>query len=219
MPKFNEWILLSATPGDTWEDYIPVFVANGFYKNRTAFKEEHMVMTWVNGKYPKVDRYLGVGRLIRLRNRILVDMDFKRETCSHHEDVYVNYDVAKYKETSRLRWNPYKNEPIVNAGELCYVWRRIVNEDESRQIALMELFEKHPKMIVFYNFDYELDILKNLYYGENVEIAEWNVTSINRSRLATVGCIWFSILLEPKVGTALAQTPLCSTRRITPTKL
>jgi len=172
--KFNEWILLSATPGDTWEDYIPVFVANGFYKNRTAFKEEHMVMTWVNGKYPKVDRYLGVGRLIRLRNRILVDMDFKRETCSHHEDVYVNYDVAKYKETSRLRWNPYKNEPIVNAGELCYVWRRIVNEDESRQIALMELFEKHPKMIVFYNFDYELDILKNLYYGENVEIAEWN---------------------------------------------
>ena len=133
-----------------------------------------MVMTWVNGKYPKVDRYLGVGRLIRLRNRILVDMDFKRETCSHHEDVYVSYDVAKYKETSRLRWNPYKNEPIVNAGELCYVWRRIVNEDESRQIALMELFEKHPKMIVFYNFDYELDILKNLYYGENVEIAEWN---------------------------------------------
>lgn len=172
--KFNEWILLSATPGDTWEDYIPVFVANGFYKNRTAFKEEHMVMTWVNGKYPKVDRYLGVGRLIRLRNRILVDMDFKRETCSHHEDVYVKYDVAKYKETSRLRWNPYKNEPIVNAGELCYVWRRIVNEDESRQIALMELFEKHPKMIVFYNFDYELDILKNLYYGEKVEIAEWN---------------------------------------------
>ena len=133
-----------------------------------------MVMTWVNGKYPKVDRYLGVGRLIRLRNRILVDMDFKRETCSHHEGVYVNYDVAKYKETSRLRWNPYKNEPIVNAGELCYVWRRIVNEDESRQIALMELFEKHPKMIVFYNFDYELDILKNLYYGKNVEIAEWN---------------------------------------------
>ncbi len=104
--KLNEWILLSATPGDTWEDYIPVFVANGFYKNRTAFKEEHMVMTWVNGKYPKVDRYLGVGRLIRLRNRILVEMDFKRETISHHEDVYVKYDVAKYKDASKLRWNP-----------------------------------------------------------------------------------------------------------------
>lgn len=172
--KANEWILLSATPGDTWEDYIPVFVANGFYKNRTAFKEEHMVVTWVNGKYPKVDRYLGVGRLIRLRNSILVDMDFKRETQSHHEDVYVSYDVAKYKEVSRTRWNPYKNEPIINAGDLCYVWRKIVNSDESRQVALLELFEKHSKMIVFYNFDYELNILKNLYYGDNVEIAEWN---------------------------------------------
>ncbi len=172
--KLNEWILLSATPGDTWEDYIPVFVANGFYKNRTAFKEEHMVMTWVNGKYPKVDRYLGVGRLIRLRNRILVEMDFKRETVSHHEDVYVKYDVAKYKDASKLRWNPYKNEPIMNASELCYVWRRIVNSDDSRQVALMELFGKHPKMIVFYNFDYELDILKNLYYGDDVEVAEWN---------------------------------------------
>lgn len=172
--KANNWILLSATAGDTWEDYIPVFVANGFYKNRTAFKEEHMVITWVNGKYPKVDRYLNTGRLIRLRNHILIDMDFKRKTIPHHEDVYVKYDVAKYKEVGRKRWNPYKNEPIVNAGELCYVWRKIVNSDDSRQIALMELFEKHPKMIVFYNFDYELDILKNLYYGENVEVAEWN---------------------------------------------
>lgn len=172
--KANEWILLSATPGDTWEDYIPVFVANGFYKNRTAFKEEHMVITWVNGKYPKVDRYLGVWRLIQLRNSILVGMDFKRETQAHHDDVYVNYDIAKYKEVSRTRWNPYKNEPIVNAGELCYVWRKIVNSDESRQVALLELFEKHPKMIVFYSFDYELNILKNLYYGNDVEIAEWN---------------------------------------------
>lgn len=172
--KVNEWILLSATPGDTWEDYIPVFVANGFYKNRTAFKEEHMVITWVNGRYPKVERYLGVGRLIRLRSMILVEMDFKRETISHHEDVYVKYDTRKYKDATKLRWNPYKNEPIANASELCYVWRRIVNSDESRQVALMELFEKHPKMIVFYNFDYELDILKNLYYGDCVEIAEWN---------------------------------------------
>lgn len=172
--KANEWILLSATPGDTWEDYIPVFVANGFYKNRTAFKEEHMVITWVNGKYPKVDRYLGVWRLIQLRNSILVGMDFKRETQAHHDDVYVSYDIAKYKEVSRTRWNPYKNEPIVNAGELCYVWRKIVNSDESRQVALLELFEKHPKMIVFYSFDYELNILKGLYYGNDVEIAEWN---------------------------------------------
>lgn len=172
--KSNKWILLSATPGDTWEDYIPVFVANGFYKNRTAFKEEHMVIRWVNGKYPKVERYMGVGKLMLLRNRILIDMDFKRQTISHHEDINVEYDISKYKEVGRTRWNPYKNEPIVNASELCYVWRRIVNSDSSRQMAVLELFDRHPKMIVFYMFDYELNILKNLHYGEDVQVAEWN---------------------------------------------
>ena len=172
--KSNKWILLSATPGDTWEDYIPVFVANGFYKNRTAFKEEHMVIRWVNGKYPKIERYMGVGKLMLLRNRILIDMDFKRQTISHHEDINVEYDISKYKEVGRTRWNPYKNEPIVNASELCYVWRKIVNSDDSRQMAVLEIFDKHPKMIVFYMFDYELNILKNLHYGEDVQVAEWN---------------------------------------------
>lgn len=169
----NDWILLSATPGDTWQDYIPVFVANGFYKNKTEFTREHIVFSRFT-KYPKVDRYLGTGKLLRFRNSILVDMDFERPTISHHEDVYVDYDIQKYKDLGRTRWNPYKNEPIATASELCYTWRRIVNSDESRQVALLELFEKHPKMIVFYNFDYELDILKGLYYGEKVEIAEWN---------------------------------------------
>lgn len=172
--KSNKWILLSATPGDTWEDYIPVFVANGFYKNRTAFKEEHMVIRWVNGKYPKIERYMGVGKLMLLRNRILIDMDFKRQTISHHEDINVEYDISKYKEVGRTRWNPYKNEPIVNASELCYVWRKIVNSDDSRQTAVLELFDRHPKMIIFYMFDYELNILKNLHYGEGVQVAEWN---------------------------------------------
>ena len=170
----NHWILLSATPGDTWTDYIPVFVANGFYRNKTEFINEHVIYRWVNKSYPKIDRYVNTGRLIRLRNDILINMDFKRETVAHHEDVYVKYDISTYKDLSKLRWNPYTNEPIVNAAELCYTWRKVVNSDISRQIALLELFEKHPKMIVFYNFDYELDILKGLYYGENTKVAEWN---------------------------------------------
>ena len=170
----NEWILLSATPGDTWSDYIPVFIANGFYKNKTEFTREHVVYSRFT-KFPKIDRYLNTGRLIRLRNSILVDMDFKRQTVSHHEDIYVKYDVSKYKDASKLRWDPFKNEPIRDASGLCYVWRRIVNEDESRQVALLELFEKHPKMIIFYNFNYELDILKEVFGGiRGVEVAEWN---------------------------------------------
>lgn len=170
----NKWILLSATPGDTWQDYIPVFVANGFYRNKTEFVREHIIYRWVNKSYPKIDRYINTGRLIRLRNDILVDMDFERKTVSHHEDVFVKYDISKYKELTKNRWNPYTNEPILNAAELCYTWRKVVNSDEARQMALLEIFEKHPKMIVFYNFDYELDILKEIYYGENVEVAEWN---------------------------------------------
>ena len=170
----NDWILLSATPGDTWSDYIPVFVANGFYKNKTEFTREHVVFSRFT-KYPIVDRYLGTGKLIRLRNSILVDMDFKRQTVSHHEDIYVKYDIAKYKDAGKLRWDPFKNEPIRDASGLCYVWRRIVNSDESRQVALLELFEDHPKMIIFYNFDYELEILRGLFNGiKGVEVAEWN---------------------------------------------
>ena len=169
----NNWILLSATPGDTWSDYIPVFIANGFYKNKSEFLREHVVYSRFS-KYPKIDRYLNTGRLVRLRDRILVDMDFTRHTIPHHEDVYCRYDISKYKDAIKTRWDPYKNEPIQQASGLCYILRRVVNEDESRQRALLEIFEKHPKMIVFYNFDYELDILKGIYYGNNCEIAEWN---------------------------------------------
>jgi hypothetical protein len=174
LARRNRWILLSATPGDTWIDYVPVFVANGFYRNRTEFNDEHVVYRWINKSYPKIERYINTGRLIRQRNEILVDMDFKRQTVSHHEDVYVHYDISKYKDVTKTRWNPYKNEPIVNASELCYIWRKIVNTDDSRQVALLELFEKHPKMIVFYNFDYELEVLRSIFKSAGVEIGEWN---------------------------------------------
>lgn len=172
LAKVNEWIILSATPGDTYLDYAPVFVANGFYKNVTEFKREHTVYTYY-GSYPKLDRYLNTQRLDRLKRKVLIDMEFQRHTIPHHIDIYVQYDIPTYKDTIRNRWDPFKNEPIQQAAGLCYILRRIVNSDESRQVALLELFEKHPKMIVFYNFDYERDILLNMYYGKDVEVAEW----------------------------------------------
>ena len=171
--KSNEWIILSATPGDTWSDYIPVFIANGFYKNKTEFIREHVIYSRFS-KYPKIDRYVGIGRLMRLRDKILINMDFIRHTVPHHENIYCEYDIPMYREAMRTRWDPFRNEPMQQASSLCYVLRRIVNTDISRQIRLIEIFENHPKMIVFYNFDYELDILKGLYYGDRVEIAEWN---------------------------------------------
>lgn len=171
--KANEWILLSATPGDTWSDYIPVFIANGFYKNKSEFLREHAVFARYS-KFPKIEKWMGSGKLNRYRRMILVDMKFQRKTEQHHEDVYVDYDIATYKDVMKSRWDIYKQEPIVNAGGLCYTLRRLVNSDPSRANKLLDIFKEHPKMIVFYNFDYELDILKSLDYGKNVTVAEWN---------------------------------------------
>ena len=171
--KKNKWILLSATPGDTWSDYIPVFIANGFYKNKTEFMREHAVFSRFS-KFPKVEKYIGTGRLIRQRRDILVDMKFERKTIQHHCDIYVTYDSTQYKDVMKRRWDIWNDEPIVNASGLCYALRKIVNTHDSRSTKLLELFETHKKIIVFYNFDYELDVLKSLYYEEGVIVAEWN---------------------------------------------
>lgn len=152
---------------------VDVLINHGFYKNRSEFTREHIVYSRFS-KFPKVDRYLNTGRLVRLRNKILVNMDFKRETISHHEDIYVKYNIEKYKDVGKTRWDPYKKEPIINAAGLCYVWRKIVNLDQSRQIALLEIMEKHPRAIIFYNFDYELELLKEVCICGGYEVAEWN---------------------------------------------
>lgn len=171
--KVNNWILLSATPGDTWQDYIPVFIANGFYRNKTQFVDEHV--NWDRfAKFPKIDSYRNTGRLIRLRDRILVTMDFERKTVAHHESIPVSYDISRYKDIMRKRWNPWEDRPIETAAELCMSLRRVVNSDESRAVAVLEILEDHPKAIIFYSHNYELDILRSLGYPEGTEIAEWN---------------------------------------------
>ena len=171
--KNNDWIMLSATTGDVWLDYVTLFIANGFYRNRSDFIRQHVEYDPYCKNFPKIKKYHNTGRLIRLRNKILIDMDFDRPTVQHHEDVYCRYDIAMYKDAIRNRWDPYKGEPIQQAAGLCYVLRRIVNSDESRQVALLELLEDHPKAIIFYNYDYEREILLNLGYDEGTEIAEW----------------------------------------------
>ena len=171
--KSNQWILLSATPGDTWQDYIPVFIANGFYKNRSEFIREHVIYSRFC-KFPKVDRYINTGRLIRLRNNILIDMDFNRKTIAHHEDVWCDYDVLLYKRLHKERFDVWKDEPFQSAGELCYGLRKVVNSDESRLDAVLDIFKKRGRVIIFYNFDYELEMLKSVDYGKGVEVSEWN---------------------------------------------
>lgn len=171
--KKNKWILLSATPGDTWSDYIPVFIANGFYKNRSQFLNEHAVFSRFS-KFPKIEKFIGTRKLERLRSSILVDMEFKRQTVRHYENVLVDYDRILYKRITKDRWDFYNDIPIENPGALCYLQRKVCNSDESRAEAVLNICKKHDRVIIFYNFNYELEILKNIKYGKNVVVAEWN---------------------------------------------
>lgn len=168
----NEWILLSATPGDKWEDYMAVFIANGFYQNKTEFEYYHIVYN-PRTTFPQVLQYINVDLLIQHRDELLVDMDFKRKTTSHHEEISVKYDGELISQVIKTRQN-LEGEPIENAAQFCSVLRQITFSDESRVVALLELIEKHPTAIIFYNYDFELDILKSINYGDDVEIAEWN---------------------------------------------
>lgn len=169
----NNWILLSATPGDTWLDYIPVFVANGFYRNRTEFLREHVVYN-SHVKYPKVQKYLGVGKLNRLRQKVIVYMPYRSHLEMDDREVVVEYDSAMYQHVLRERWNVFENRPVKNIAELFYVLRKVVNSDMSRRDALLDIANEHPKVIVFYNFNYELTTLREMAESWGIPYAEWN---------------------------------------------
>jgi hypothetical protein len=171
--KMNNWILLTATPGDTWMDYLPVFIANGFYKNKTDFTRQHVVYnTFTN--YPKIDRYVETGRLEKYKRQILVKMEYKKKTIDNIVKLVVPYNEKKFNRIKEDRWNPYKNRPIQTASEYFYSMRQVVNSDPSRFEAILQLLNQHKKLIIFYNFDYELDILRRLNDVLEVPVAEYN---------------------------------------------
>ncbi|MBO4703902.1 MAG: hypothetical protein J5617_03665 [Bacilli bacterium] len=169
----NEWILLTATPGDTWMDYIPVFIANGFYKNKTEFVTMHVIYSRFT-KYPSVSSYVGVGRLLKLRNDILINMDYHTPANLNHITIATEFPFELYKSVMKTRQNPETGEPFNDASALCYYLRKIVNSSPDRIAKTKEIAEKHKRVIIFYSYDYELDILKKLFSNTDFEVAEWN---------------------------------------------
>jgi hypothetical protein len=170
----NEWILLSATPADNWIDYLPLFLAHGFFRNRTHFMEEHVKWKMINGRYPQIQGYYGVSHLRKLRDQILVDMPYDRHTVRHLVAIEVDHDRPTFEKVWRKRWNVYEEQPLLDSGEMHRVGRRVVNSDMSRLHKIEELGEKHPRMIIFYNFNYELEMLRTLHTSMDIKVAEWN---------------------------------------------
>lgn len=171
--KMNEWILLSATPGDTWIDYVPIFIANGFFKNKTEFIRKHVVQNF-HVRYFKIDHYVNTRILERLRASITVNMPYQRKTVSHIVPLYAqfNNDLTKY--AMYYRWNIFSEEPMKDINDCCHVVRKIANTDSSRLLILLQLFKQHKKIIVFYNFNYELDMLRDFAVDHDILACEWN---------------------------------------------
>lgn len=169
----NRWILLSATPGDVWSDYIPVFVANGFYRNKTDFNNQHVIFNYFTS-YPSIKGYFNEGKLIKYRNHVLVQMEDQRKTHQIHVDINCSYDICLYRQIERTRWNIYTNEPIKNASEYCQVLRRVVNSDISKQSAMLEILAERNKAIIFYTYDYELEIIKKTLDEAKWPYSQWN---------------------------------------------
>lgn len=170
----NQWILLSATPGDKWTDYIPVFVANGFYKNKTEFNTKHCIFARFS-KYPQITGYINEGILLKHKRDITVTMKLKKVTVKHHFDICCEYDRVLYRKVWRDRWDPYDNEPIEETGKLFYLLRKVVNNDDSRIAEVRRIFEEHPRVVIFYNHTYELNRLRSLFTDRlGVSVGEWN---------------------------------------------
>ena len=171
--KNNQWILLSATPADTWIDYVPLFVAHGFYRNRTDFIESHVVWSF-HGKYRKIRGFFGVRHLERYRDEILVTMPYEKHTTRHLVAEPCEYDVETFNLVWKRRWNVYDNVPLIDIAEMHRVGRKVVNSDPSRLDRIEELSRKHDRLIIFYSFDYELELLRTLMTRLDIPMAEWN---------------------------------------------
>lgn len=169
----NSWILLSATPGDTWKDYIPVFVANGFYRNKTHFNYEHVIFSRI-AKFPQIVGYHNEKLLNQHKEDISVYLDVERNTIRHKKDIWCNYDKRLYRTVWKDRYDPYDNEFIEETGKLFYLLRKVVNDDDDRIRNLFDIFRVHPKLIIFYNHTYELDKLRRFALSQACDIGEWN---------------------------------------------
>ena len=173
LARQNHWIILTATPADTWMDLVPIFIANGFYKNKSEFNNLHVRFSRFT-KYPKVDSYIDTFMLEQHRRRVFVEMPYDKKAIREEHIVAVDFDRDEEKLLWTARWNIYDNVPLKDAGEMMRLLRKSANSHWSRYEALKELIVENPRIIVFYNHNYELEQLRCLMPEMDVPVAEWN---------------------------------------------
>lgn len=169
----NNWIMLTATPGDVWMDWMCIFIANNFYRNKTDFVDQHVEYNPYS-KFPQIRRYHKTDKLERFRRYLAVPMQDFRTTNLHRKYINADFDKDLYKTVVKTRFNPYTEEPIMNASEFTQVLRRIINTSERRRIHAKQEIMTRDKVIVFYNYTYELDILKEICQELDRAYYQWN---------------------------------------------
>lgn len=169
----NNWIMLTATPGDVWMDWMCIFIANNFYRNKTDFVDQHVEYNPYS-KFPQIRRYHKTDKLERFRKYLAVPMQDFRTTKLHRKYINADFDKDLYKSVVKSRFNPYTEEPIMNASEFTQVLRRIINTSERRRIHAKQEIMTRDRIIVFYNYTYELDILKDICRELDRAYYQWN---------------------------------------------
>lgn len=169
----NPWVMLSATPADTWSDWCPIFVADGFYRNRTEFFRRHAVYSRYT-KYPRIDRWIDEDYLNRCRDRVLVTCEVPRETERVVHQLTCAYDKETVRKAMKTRWNPETEEPFLNATELCFYLRRVIDTDPTRLSYAAHVVRDHRKVIIFYTLRAELEQILKLEEVTGVPVYQYN---------------------------------------------
>jgi superfamily II DNA or RNA helicase len=117
-------------------------------------------------------------------------MPYLGHTTRVINNIEVPHDEELLKKVMEKRWNVFEDRPLTGVADLFSVMRRVVNSSpvnfkKSRLEICQSLMKKHPKLIVFYNFDYELEDLRSLASGltmkgqagsdpKRLMVSEWN---------------------------------------------
>ena len=98
----------------------------------------------------------------------------ERHTTRVRKTIYCDYDHDLYKWVVKNRMDPWTNEPLRDAGGVCRILRKVVSDNDWRSDETLRLLASHERVIVFYNYDYELERILAVADRDGRPSAQWN---------------------------------------------